>query len=319
MASDKARTAIRRDGGRALVWGLIRGALAATTFAAIGGCATLEKAGLAKSEPQTAPKISENISPPADASQGWRLLDAGQVAEAAAAFRSRLAAAPEDRDARYGYAEALRYGGRFEMAEAEYLKVADDPQYRLRALEGIGHVRLSLGDNEGAYEALTAVVEGGGESWRAWLGLAQLRDLARDWSTADAAYAEALEAGGEPAVVHNNHGISMLARGDAEAAAELFRQALAEDPSSERAATNLELALAAQGEAGATLAENEADPKLRAQKLNNFGYVAMLQGRFDEAEDLFRKAIAAHPSFYATAYENLSIVKNLQARQKRGE
>jgi Flp pilus assembly protein TadD len=319
MASDKARAAIRRTGGRLFGARLIRGALAAAMFAAAGACSTFEKAGLVKAESQAAPKVSENIAPPADASQGWRLLEAGQVAEAVAAFRSRLAAAPEDSDARYGYAEALRHGGRFDMAEAEYLKVADDPQYRVRALEGIGHVRLSLGDNEGAYEALTAAVEEGGESWRAWLGLAQLRDLARDWPTADAAYAEALEAGGAPATVHNNHGVSMLARGDAAAAAALFRKALAEDPSSERAATNLELALAAQGGAGAGLAENEPDPKLRAQKLNNFGYVAMLQGRLDEAEGLFRKAIAAHPSFYSVAYENLSIVKNLQAQQKRDE
>lgn len=318
MASDRAHAANRRTGGN-LETKLIRTALTAAMFAACGACSTLQKAGLASAEPQTAAKISENIAPPADASQAWRLLDAGQVTEAAAAFRSRLAAAPDDSEARFGYAEALRHGGRFDVAEAEYLKVADDPAFRVRALEGIGHVRLSLGDNEGAFEALTAAVEEGGESWRAWLGLAQLRDLARDWATADAAYAEALDAGGAPAVVYNNHGISMLARGEAAAAAELFRKALAEDPSSERAATNLELALAAQGGAGAGLAENEPDPITRAQKLNNFGYVAMLQGRLNEAEDLFRKAIAAHPSFYSVAYENLSIVKNLQAQQKRGE
>lgn len=272
-----------------------------------GGCAQFQKSA----EPEIKPV--ERIVGALPREQAEILLERGQRREAAAAFRAILSGDPDNIEARYGLAEALRLSGEPEASKAEYIAVAPAPDWSVRALEGLGQANLMTGDHDSAYEAFAAAVETDPNAWRAWLGLAQLRDLARDWAKADEAYASALAGGVEPAIVYNNQGVSMLARGESEAAAALFRKALEADPSFDRAKTNLELATASAGAAVDAVAAAEPDARKRAQILNNYGYVAMLRGRLDEAERYFEAAIEAHPSFYAVAYENLKVLKALQA------
>jgi Tfp pilus assembly protein PilF len=54
------------------------------------------------------------------------------------------------------------------------------------------------------------------------------------------------------------------------------------------------------------------DPVKRASKLNNAGYVAMIQGDFTGAETLFRQALASHPQFYGSAYQNLNALRSMR-------
>jgi Flp pilus assembly protein TadD len=131
-----------------------------------------------------------------------------------------------------------------------------------------------------------------------------LQDLAQQWTKADEAYALALAASKEPAIVYNNHGVSMMARGEYKTAAELFRSAMAADAKLARAATNLDLAQAAAG-GQAILDAGDNDARERARKLNNYGYVAMLQDRPEDARRYYEAAIKEHPSFYALAFNNL--------------
>ncbi|HXI87445.1 MAG TPA: tetratricopeptide repeat protein [Parvularculaceae bacterium] len=245
------------------------------------------------------------------------LLKQERYTEASAAFRTALAQNPNDLDARYGLAESLRLGGDPEASKAEYLKVAASPDWRAKALEGEGSADLVTGDQDGAYESFNAAVELDPNSWRAWLGLARLRDLAHDWANADEAYAAAMKTSDQKAVVLNNEGVSHLARLDTPGAIDLFQQALAADPALDRARTNLELARATSDASVDGIAASEPDAKKRAQKLNNYGYVAMLQGRLDEAERAFESAIEAYPSFYPTAYQNLQAVKAMRANAVR--
>ncbi len=109
----------------------------------------------------------------------------------------------------------------------------------------------------------------------------------------------------QPALIYNNQGVSRLARGEAQWAAEHFRQALATDPSFERANTNLQLAEAMLGKSAQTIEASERDSRERARKLNNAGYVAMLQGRPDEARTFYEAALKEHPAFYPQAYQNM--------------
>jgi Tfp pilus assembly protein PilF len=178
----------------------------------------------------------------------------------------------------------------------------------LRALEGLGRISIVTGDRAGALEKFSAVVAADPAAWRSWLAIAQLRDLAQDWAKADEAYALALAASKEPAIVYNNHGISMMARGEPAAAVGLFRSAVGADPKLVRAATNLDLAQAASGDQVALDASN-SDARERARKLNNYGYVAMMQDRPDDARRYFEAAIKEHPSFYALAFNNLKALE----------
>ncbi|MGE0408809.1 MAG: tetratricopeptide repeat protein [Amphiplicatus sp.] len=273
-------------------------------------------AGCAADKPAPEIAMVERISG-ATRAQADALARDGRHKEAAAAYRALLSTDSSDVAARYGLAEALRSGGEAQAARAEYLAVAEVPEWRVRALEGLGQAALITGDQNGAYEALTAAVAEDAKAWRAWLGLAQLRDLAHDWAKADEAYGAALAAGGDKPVIYNNHGVSMLARGEPGEAAGLFRKALAADSNFDRAATNLELANASSAASLSEIAAAEPDARKRAQKLNNAGYVAMLQGRLDEAERFFDAAIKAHPAFYGIAYENLKVLKAMQAEARK--
>lgn len=283
--------------------------IAAGLAALVGGCSSFQKA----ESPDVTP-IERIVGVP-HREQAERLFDRGKHQEAASAYRAILSAEPDNSEARFGLAESLRLGGEPEAAKAEYLAIAENPAWKSRALEGLGQAILTTGDYNGAYEVFSAAVEEDTGAWRAWLGLAQLSDLARDWEHADAAYASALAASSELAIVYNNHGISMLARGEPEGAAELFRKALAADPRSDRAQTNLELANATRSVSVESVIASEPNANKRAQLFNNYGYVAMLQGRFGDAQLYFEAAIEAHPSFYAVAYENLKVLKALQANK----
>ena len=242
--------------------------------------------------------------------------EAGAWAEAIAGYRTVLSNAPDDATARFGLAEALRRSGATDEAIGEYLKIVSDDAYRIGALEGLGFAYLASGDEASAGESFDIALAEDPRAWRAGLGKAQIADFQRDWLAADVAYEAALLATEEAALVLNNYGVSKLARNEARAAENLFRRALEIDPSFERARINLELAAAVINPTIDAQGEN-ADPRKRAQRLNNRGYVAMLQRRFGEAEALFRQAIETHPAFYAAAYENLQILKALEARGRR--
>lgn len=291
---------------------MLRNALMTASFCLFAsGCSLMQ--------PKT-PEITpvNRVTDSASLGRAEKFADAGQHDRAIAAFRGVLEQEPDNAEARYGLAEALRQSGQAEASKVEYLKIADDPDWRSKALEGVGHANLVTGDHNGAFEALTEAVNGDLGAWRAWLGLAQLRDLAKDWENADQAYGAALAVSDTPAIVLNNQGVSMLARGQAQEAAAYFRRALEADPKFERAATNLELANASiSGASLEAMAAAEPNAKIRAQKLNNYGYVAMLQGRHAEAERLFQAAIEAHPSFYAIAFENMKVLKAMQAEQTK--
>lgn len=270
-----------------------------------------------RTTPEVAPVSRVEGAEEAPGPDAAALRDSGRLQQAAAAYRTTLVADPANTAARYGLADTLRQLGESEAAKEEYLKVAENDAFRAKALEGIGLVDLAAGEHNAAFETLNSAVEADPKLWRAWLGLAQLSDLGRDWTRSDEAYAKALAATDKPTLVRNNYGISKLARGDAKGAADEFNQALAIDPNFERAKTNLDLANAADGRSISDLAEAETDPKKRAQLLNNYGYVAMLQGRYDDAETYFNAALKAHPAFYKPAFENLNVLKSLKAQAQK--
>lgn len=247
----------------------------------------------------------------AQADMAWAYLEQDQPAAALEAFRKLGHDRPVDARTRLGLAEAMRLSGDAAGAEVEYMALINIPEVRSRALEGLGLARLRHGDRRGALEPLLTATDEDRRAWRAWLGLAQLRDLDHAWNEADAAYAGALEASDKPQLVYNNHGISMLARGEFGKSVALFRKALQLDQGFEQARINLELANARVDGAYATAA---ADPDVRseARRLNNIGYVAMLKGDLGRAEANFERALEVSPSFYLIAYRNLQVVKSLQ-------
>jgi Flp pilus assembly protein TadD len=285
--------------------------LAVGAFALVGACAT-------SSYPEISPlqRTSNSMTPETADTFALR----GMYAQAITGYRAALKANPEDAASRYSLAEALRKSDKFNDARTEFTALLAEPDWKLRALEGLGRTSFAMGDRIGALESFNQVVAVDAQAWGSWLGIAQIHDLNRNWAQADRAYALAVSAAKEPAIIYNNHGVSKLARGDAAGAAELFRSALAADAKFNRAANNLELAEAVAGRSVEAISASEQDGRERARKLNNYGYVAMLQNRPDEARAFYLAAIKEHPSFYPLAYQNLKELdasKNAESAEKK--
>jgi len=246
----------------------------------------------------------ERIKDGSSADKAEMLLAGGYYDQAAAAYKARLTTTPGDNASMFGLAEALRLGGKPAAARDVLVDLAKAPDWTDRAIESLGRVSLALGDRAGAREAFTKVTDADPKAWHSWLALAQINDLDKSWAKADEDYALALLASDQPAFVLNNHGVSMMARGEPARAVDLFRRALLAKADFMRAKTNLDLAEAASGKP-APIEDPSADSREKARRLNNYGYVAALQNRDDDARKLYEAAMKEHPSFYALAYSNL--------------
>jgi Flp pilus assembly protein TadD len=212
--------------------------IAVSAFSLLGGCATTQPVEI------TPVQRTSNAVAPQTAD---RLAADGNLQQAIVAYQAALQTNPEDLGARFGYAEALRRSGKWNDAKAQYSKLLDHPEWKLKSLEGIGRASLAAGDRDSAHKTLSEVVNEDSKAWKSWLVLAEIHDLDRNWAKADEAYALALDSTNQPALIYNNQGVSRLARGEAQWAVDHFRQALATDPSFERAMTNLQLAEAMLG------------------------------------------------------------------------
>lgn len=267
------------------------------------GCLTLSSEAPEIAIKDTLPQANNALS-------GWEYLEQGAYGAAIPAFQMAISKNPDDEGLRFGLAEAYRYAGYAEKSEVQYAKLLTSEKFRTAALTGIGHVKLSTYDMGGAFEMFSSAVAEDASAWKSWLGLAQLRDLAHDWGGADEAYRLALEHSSDRAAALNNHGVSMLARGDHKTALVYFDMAAAIEPYSQRIQTNIDLAKAALeiDPKGANF--KDLDGKSRARKLNNRGYAAMMRGDGHNAEQYFLEAIDAHPSFYAVAHKNLQTLRS---------
>jgi Tfp pilus assembly protein PilF len=284
----------------------IRLAIAIGAAALLGACATTPV-------DITPVERGSNIMTPDSAET---LLARGYYDQAAKAYGKALEANPADPAARHGLAEAERLTGKLDSAAENYQQLVAVPEWKLRAVEGLARIDFAKGDRAAAMEKFSAVVKEDQWAWKSWLAVAQLSDLSGDWAKADEAYGMALAATKEPASVYNNHGVSLLARGHAVAAADLFRKALAADPKLVQARTNIDLAEARAGKK-ATLEAAGNDARERARMLNNYGYVAMLQGRPEDARRYYEAALKEHPSFYALAYNNLMATQGTSEKTEK--
>jgi Flp pilus assembly protein TadD len=171
-------------------------------------------------------------------------------------------------------------------------------------LERAGIAALKLGDLNRAAPLIERATSAKGASWRAWNARGALADLDRHWTDADAAYAEALRLAPDEAVVFNNHGWSLLLRGDWHHAIEDLEKAAMVDSKSVRIANNLELARAALAADLPTRRDGESD-EAWAERLNDAGVAAEILGDRTRAVAAFTQALEASGRWYVRAANNL--------------
>lgn len=235
----------------------------------------------------------------------------GDYKKAVLSFKNSLKSNPENNEARLGLAESYLKLKEYHDALNHYQHLLSIPEYKSLALQGIGLAELQKGNILAAKESLVLAVTEDPNLWRSWNALGQSYDYDRNWNESEKSYRQALQIAPEHQhIIHNNLGVSYLAQKRKKEALNEFEQAIQYDPKSESAKTNYRLALATQNRFNEAVLENDVHEEAKA--LNNVGYAAMLQGRYDEAERLFLKSLEVSPNFYKVPYNNLQVLHELR-------
>jgi len=167
---------------------------------------------------------------------------------------------------------------------------------------------LMLGDSVKAAAFVDAAIALNSSSWEAWNAKGVLCDLGRDWICADEAFAKARTLSPDNPEVLNNHGWSMILRGEWDEALTILEQAAILDPKSKRIQNNLELTREALADELPKRRPGESDVDFAA-RLNDAGVAAEQNGDKKRAIAAFSQALAVSDTWYERAANNLKRVQ----------
>lgn len=235
------------------------------------------------------------------------MLDYGDPNQAVAYFQRSLAEAPDRVDFQQGYARALMRAGRIPEAVAAY-----------EDLESSG----GMTDKDRLYFADALIQNGEWEEGRGQLNKipptvetydryrleAMIADFQKQWKKADAYYEQARGLTTRPANIYNNWGISKSARGDKQAAEDLFVKAISFDSSLFSAKNNLSISRATRKVYDLPLVPMSKAEE--AQLLHNVALQAIRNGDVDIGRGLLEKAIETNPRHFPEAVAKLEALES---------
>lgn len=197
---------------------------------------------------------------------------------------------------------------RWAEAQARYTELLRTEPSDSRSAERAGIASLAAGDIGEARRFIEKAIALGNPSWRVWNALGVLCDFEANWDCADAAYGSAVVLVPNQPEILNNHGWSLLLRGEWASAVQLLERAAQADPKSTRIKNNLELARAAVSAELPKRHDGESDSAY-AVRLNDAGVAAEKRGDRDRAIAAFSQALAISDFWYERAANNLARVR----------
>ena len=212
---------------------------------------------------------------------------------------------PADAESFYAIGALHDQRGNADLAARAWLKVVEIDPDNAQAHQNIGLSMFDLRLFDTAERHLLDAIALDASLWRSHNTLGILADRAEQYEAAIEHYTAAIRVEPNLASVRNNRGYSRYLSGDLAAAKRDFLATVEIDADYDRAWRNLGLVLAR---------EQEYDQALVAMShaiehhvaLNDVGYVAMLDGRYDVARRYFEDAILESPRHYQTAQNNLT-------------
>lgn len=181
----------------------------------------------------------------------------------------------------------------------------------LVANEQLGLSYLQNRLKQQARKHLGKVIEKDGKHWKAHNGLGIIADLDKQYDKAIEHYQAALEGSPSNPMLLNNIGYSHYLKGDYSTARNYFNQALSFDHQYQRAIYNLALLEVKNGQYAAAVTLFNRVMK-SYESYNNVGYLCMLDGKYDVADEYFRKAINESPVYFPKAEANLQQLDSLR-------
>jgi Flp pilus assembly protein TadD len=189
-------------------------------------------------------------------------------------------------------------------AELSFVLVLKEESGHAGALTELGRIQMQRRDYAGARKLLLMAREIVPNSARIFNSLGVLEDMTKNHQQAQDYFARAIELNRNNPLYRNNMGYSRYLIGDQAGAEQAFIETLRLDPGYERAWRNLALVYAKTGRFNEAL---DAFGKVEEehQALNDVGYVAMLSGRYADADHYFNEAIRQAPMYYELANRNI--------------
>lgn len=244
-----------------------------------------------------------------DVQRGDSALATGDLASARKAFSAAMRTSPSDPRPVIGLAETFLALGDLDKAD-ELLRLvaeASDGSANPRVLQGRGLVALKQGRIDDAVRLLRDSVAADPRLWRAWLGLGQTWVRKGNYTAARAAFVKAEAFGSDKAAINNDIGMARLAENAPDDAIRYFERALAHEPGHEIARGNIRIARAMKGDYDSAI--SGAGPETAADVMNNVGYIAILNGDYEIADTLLRRALQISPVYHTAAVANLDLLK----------
>lgn len=233
----------------------------------------------------------------------------GNQHNAALYFGQALRLNPENREIRYTLAKTILalqdFQGVIQLLEEEREGDWHDPRF----MEMIATSYLKLGNLNQAESWFARAVHEDDTRWPSWNGLGVVRDLQGKGQDARGYYHHALHLSPRNPKIINNLGYSYVLEGDHITGEGVFREGLRDFPENQYLSTNLAIALSWQGRKKEAIQYFELSMD-RADARNNAGYIAMLDKRHQEAEQLFIQAKQE------SLYYNSRIHKNYHRNQR---
>lgn len=201
-----------------------------------------------------------------------------------------------------------------ELALRIYRDILEIDANNVVSNETLGLNYLANRNPQQAKQHLNSALAQDGSRWKAHNGLGLIADMNKEYAVAIGHYQKALALNPSNPMLLNNLGYSHYLKDDDKTAKNYFNQALAFDGHYQRAVQNLALIEMKHKQYAAALAIFNRMMK-PYESYNNMGYLCMLKGEYELAENYFRQAIEESPKYFPKAQENLNqlqVLRNLQ-------
>ena len=246
---------------------------------------------------------------------------------------------PKRYEALVGVGRIHRERGNSQLAEMAFGEVLANQPDNLDALAEMGMLRLAKRDPKGAQDLLFKAValdqrrlgsdqgEGlpsvaalkvdGKSPLKVYNGLGVLADLRNDFPSSEAYYNLAMQIEPRSVLVQNSLGYSYYLAGQWPQAELTYQRGISYDSGYKPLWRNYGLLLARMERYEEALSAFEQIGG-RAQASNDVGYICLIEGKLDVAEQFFRSAIEQSPTHYDMAWDNLNRVQQVRRIRQMG-
>jgi tetratricopeptide (TPR) repeat protein len=246
---------------------------------------------------------------------------------------------PERYEALVWVGRIHRERGNSQLAEMAFADVLKSDPDNLDALAEMGLLKLAQRDHEGAQKLLSKAValdqqrlgNGKGDEppavaelkvdskspLKVYNGLGILADLRNDFPLSEAYYRLAMLIEPRSVLVQNSLGYSYYLAGQWPEAERTYQRGISYDSAYQPLWRNYGLLLARMERYEEAISAFEQIGK-PAQASNDVGYICLVEGKLDAAEQFFRSAIEQSPAHYTTAWDNLNRVQQVRRIRQLG-